>query len=185
MVMLGAALQISPMRQDDIPEVRRIEQDVFPTPWPGSAYQRELSQNRAAHYICLRRNGQLVGYGGLWAVGEESHVTTIGVAAEHQGQGLGGVLFAALVNRSYALRAHFVSLEVRPLNEPAIHLYERFGLKVIGRRRGYYTDNGEDALVMWSDLIHAPRFKRNFLALLSRIDAEGIGLPPDQGFPQR
>jgi len=182
-VLIGEQLLLSPMRQEDIAEVRAIELAVFPTPWPGSAYQRELSNNRAAHYLCLRRNRQVVGYGGLWAVGEESHVTTIGVAAEHQGQGYGRAIFAALVNRSYALRANFISLEVRPNNEPAIRLYETFGFKVIGRRRGYYTDNGEDALVMWSDLIHAPQFKRRFLAICDQLEIEGLGPRPEADFP--
>ncbi len=183
MVLIGKQLQLSPMRDDDIAEVRAIELAVFPTPWPGSAYQRELNNNRAAHYFCLHRNREVVGYGGLWAVGEESHVTTIGVAAECQGQGYGRAIFAALVNRSYALRANFISLEVRPNNEPAIHLYETFGFKVIGRRRGYYTDNGEDALVMWSDLIHAPHFKRRFLAIWDQLEIDGLGARPDDGFP--
>ncbi|MGH7691802.1 MAG: ribosomal protein S18-alanine N-acetyltransferase [Candidatus Dormibacteria bacterium] len=183
MILIGERLQVSPMRDEDIAEVRAIELAVFPTPWPGSAYQRELNSNRAAHYLCLRRNGILVGYGGLWAVGEESHVTTIGVAAAYQGQGLGRAVFAALVNRSYALRAHFISLEVRPQNEPAIHLYETFGFKVIGRRRAYYTDNGEDALVMWSDLIHAPQFKRRFLAICAGLDVTGLGSLPDLDLP--
>jgi ribosomal-protein-alanine N-acetyltransferase len=185
MVLIGEELQLSPMRESDISTVRDIELAVFPTPWPGNAYQRELNSNRAAHYICLRLNQQIVGYGGLWAVGEEAHVTTIGVATSHQGHGYGRVIFAALVNRSYALRASFISLEVRPTNEPAIHLYETFGFKVIGRRRGYYTDNGEDALVMWSDLIHAPGFKRRFLAILGSLEAQGLGEPPPQGFPAR
>jgi len=184
-VLIGEQLQLSPMRDEDIAEVRAIELAVFPTPWPGSAYQRELNSNRAAHYLCLRRNRQVVGYGGLWAVGEESHVTTIGVAAACQGQGFGRAIFAALVNRSYALKANFISLEVRPHNEPAIHLYETFGFKVIGRRRGYYTDNGEDALVMWSDLIHAPQFKVRFLAILDQLEIEGLGAPPAVDFPSR
>jgi len=184
-VLIGEQLLLSPMAEEDIPAVRAIELEVFPTPWPGSAYQRELNNNRAAHYVCLRRNGKVVGYGGLWAVGEESHITTIGVAAECQGQGLGKAIFTALVSRSYELRANFISLEVRPHNEPAIHLYESFGFKVIGRRRGYYTDNGEDALVMWSDLIHASDFKRRFLAIRDRLKIEGLGPRPAEDFPVR
>lgn len=183
MVLIGERLQLSPMRDGDIAEVRAIELEVFPTPWPGSAYQRELNNNRAAHYISLRRNQEIVGYGGLWAVGEESHVTTIGVAGQWQGQGYGRAIFAALVSRSYALRANFISLEVRPANEPAIHLYEKFGFKVIGRRRGYYTDNGEDALVMWSDLIQAPHFKKNFLAIWDALEVEGLGIRPNEELP--
>jgi ribosomal-protein-alanine N-acetyltransferase len=107
------------------------------------------------------------------------------VAAACQGQGYGRAIFAALVNRSYALNANFISLEVRPNNEPAIHLYENFGFKVIGRRRGYYTDNGEDALVMWSDLIHAPQFKRRFLAILDQLEIEGLGARPAEHVPSR
>lgn len=185
MVLIGEQLQLAPMRDEDIAQVRAIELAVFPTPWPGSAYQRELNSNRAAHYFCLRRNRQLVGYGGLWSVGEEAHVTTIGVAAEWQGQGYGRVIFAALVSWSYALRANFISLEVRPGNEAAIHLYQTFGFKVIGRRRGYYTDNGEDAVVMWSDLIHAPHFKQRFLKIWDGLEVEGLGPRPDEAFPSR
>ncbi|MGH7640535.1 MAG: ribosomal protein S18-alanine N-acetyltransferase [Candidatus Dormibacteria bacterium] len=185
MILIGERLEIRPMQTEDIAAVRDIETAVFPTPWPGTAYQRELNSNRAAHYICLRRNEEVIGYGGLWAVGEESHVTTIGVAASYQGQGYGRAIFAALVNRSYQLRANFVSLEVRPHNEPAIHLYQTFGFKVIGRRRGYYTDNGEDALVMWSDLIHAPRFKQRFLEICRHLEIEGLGPLPDPLIPER
>ncbi|MGH7609841.1 MAG: ribosomal protein S18-alanine N-acetyltransferase [Candidatus Dormibacteria bacterium] len=185
MVLIGERLQLRPMQAEDIAEVRAIELAVFPSPWPGSAYQREISSNRAAYYVCLWNQERMLGYGGLWAVGEEAHVTTIGVRAEDQGRGHGRLIFAALINRAYQLGVQFVSLEVRPTNEPAIHLYETFGFKVIGRRRGYYTDNGEDALVMWSDLIHAPWFKRNFMAILSRLDAQGLGPAPLEAFPER
>jgi ribosomal-protein-alanine N-acetyltransferase len=184
LVLIGEQLRISPMQFADIGEVRAIELDVFPTPWPSNAYQRELSSNRSAHYFCLWQSNAIAAYGGLWSVGEEAHVTTIGVRRREQGKGLGKAMFMALVNRSYALGANFVSLEVRPTNEPAIHLYETFGFKVMGRRRGYYTDNGEDAMVMWSDLIHAPAFKARFLRIASQIELEGVGDLPDQGWPR-
>lgn len=184
MILIGERLRINPMQFADIGEVRAIELDVFPTPWPSNAYQRELSSNRSAHYFCLWQSSSIAAYGGLWSVGEEAHVTTIGVRRREQGKGLGKAMFMALVNRSYALGANFVSLEVRPTNEPAIHLYESFGFKVMGRRRGYYTDNGEDAMVMWSDLIHAPAFKARFLRIASQIDLEGVGDLPDPGWPR-
>jgi len=91
--------------------------------------------------------GDIIGYGGLWKVSDEAHITTIGVRAESQHQGLGTGMFAALVQRSYELGARWITLEVRVTNGHAIRLYERFGFKAIGRRRGYYTDNGEDAVV--------------------------------------
>ncbi|MGA9774667.1 MAG: ribosomal protein S18-alanine N-acetyltransferase [Candidatus Dormiibacterota bacterium] len=183
MILISQRLRLEPMQVADIPEVRAIELDVFPTPWPGNAYHRELTGNRSAHYLCLFSDGQVSAYGGLWAVGEEAHVTTIGVRRSEQGKGLGKVMFAALVNRAYWLSTNFVSLEVRPSNDVAIHLYETFGFKILGRRRGYYTDNGEDALVMWSDLIHAPAFKARFLRLAEALQVDGFGALPDPGWP--
>ncbi len=184
MILIGQRLAIKPMTEEDIPAVRTIELDVFPTPWPSNAYHRELRANRSAHYSCLWRDAEIAAYSGLWSVGEEAHVTTIGVRRGDQGHGLGKVMFAHLVNQSYALGANFMSLEVRPTNEPAIHLYETFGFKVLGRRRGYYTDNGEDAMVMWSDLIHAPRFKARFLEIAKDLGVEGLGELPEPGWPR-
>ena len=177
-------LVIERMRHSDIPAVQAIEREIFPSPWPRNAYAAELSQNRQAHYIVLRDGAELIGYGGLWKVGSEAHVTTIGVRASSQHQGFGTTLFAALVQRSYELGARWVTLEVRASNLHAIRLYERFGFRAIGRRRGYYTDNGEDAVIMWSDSLHAPAFKRRFVDLLLGIDVPGIGSPPPLDYPR-
>jgi len=184
-VVLTAGLLVDAMQEADVPEVQAIERDVFLTPWPRNAYYRELASNHAARYLVLRRGREIVGYGGLWRVGEEAHVTTIGVRREDQRQGLGRVLFAALLTRAYQLGARWVTLEVRATNDVAIHLYERFGFKVMGRRRGYYTDDGEDAIVMWSDSLHAPAFKARFHQLLGGLSVEGIGEPPATDFPLR
>jgi len=87
---------------------------------------------------------------------------------------------AALIQRAYQLGSRWLTLEVRPSNDVAVRLYEKFGFKVIGRRRGYYTDNNEDAIVMWSDSIQAPSFKRRFAEILQSLEIEGIaGAPPD------
>lgn len=185
MILISQRLRLAPMQIQDIPDVRAIEIEVFPSPWPGNAYHRELTGNRSAHYQCLWREDQIAAYGGLWVVGEEAHVTTIGVRRSEQGQGVGRTMFCALVNRAYELGANFISLEVRPSNEVAIHLYDSFGFRILGRRRGYYTDNGEDALVMWSDLIHAPHFKAHFLQVAGALEAEGLGPLPDLGWPGR
>jgi ribosomal-protein-alanine N-acetyltransferase len=184
-ILISQRLRLAQMQIQDIPEVRAIEIDVFPSPWPGNAYHRELTGNRSAHYQCLWREDQIAAYGGLWVVGEEAHVTTIGVRRSEQGRGVGRAMFCALVSRAYELGANFISLEVRPSNDVAIHLYDSFGFRILGRRRGYYTDNGEDALVMWSDLIHAPRFKSHFLQVAGSLEAEGLGPLPDPEWPGR
>jgi ribosomal-protein-alanine N-acetyltransferase len=191
--MIGSApMQVVPrvlvdrMREDDIPAVQTIERAIFLTPWPRNAYHRELSQNRQACYLVLREENGVVGYGGLWKVGDEAHVTTIGVRQGDQGKGYGRALFAALVLRAYTMGARWVTLEVRVTNERAIRLYEAFGFKVIGRRRGYYTDNSEDAVVMWSDSIHSPAFKRRLRGMLDTVrEVPGLGDEPPDGYPER
>src|SRR5205823_6503942 len=83
-------------------------------------------------------------YAGLWKMSDEAHITTVGVRANQQGKGYGHALMAALIQRAYHLGSRWLTLEVRPSNDVAVRLYEKFGFKVIGRRRGYYTDNNED-----------------------------------------
>jgi ribosomal-protein-alanine N-acetyltransferase len=121
----------------------------------------------------------IVGYGGMWRMYDEAHVTTIGVRRDLQHHGYGRILFAGLVQASYDMGAKWITLEVRTTNDYAMKMYEGFAFKVIGRRKGYYTDNGEDAIVMWSDSIHSPRFRRAFEANLERIDVDVRGLRRD------
>ena len=176
-------LAIERMRYDDIATVQQIEREIFLSPWPRNAYASELSQNRQACYLVLRNGGVIVGYAGIWRVAHEAHVTTIGVRAGEQRRGYGTMLFAALVERAYEMGARWITLEVRASNLHAMRLYERFGFKAIGRRRGYYTDNGEDAVIMWSDSIHAPAFKTRFTGILGGIEVSGIGAGPPSEYP--
>jgi ribosomal-protein-alanine N-acetyltransferase len=182
MMQLKSRVLIDAMREDDIPQIQVIEREIFPTPWPKNAYYRELHHNRSAYYIVLRKEEEVVGYAGLWKMSDEAHVTTVGVRARDQGKGYGHALMAALIQRAYQLGSRWLTLEVRPSNEVAVKLYEKFGFKVIGRRRGYYTDNNEDAIVMWSDAIHAPFFKQRFKEILESLEIEGISpeIPGDR-----
>lgn len=179
MVQIRQQLAVEPMREADVPVVQEIEKDIFSTPWPRNAYYRELASRNTAHYIVLRREGEVIGYGGMWRMYDEAHVTTIGVRREEQRGGLGRIVFAALVQAAYDLGAKWITLEVRTSNVNAQRMYEGFGFKVIGRRRGYYTDNGEDAIVMWSDSIYSPRFRKAFEENLARIDTSVSGLRRD------
>jgi ribosomal-protein-alanine N-acetyltransferase len=194
MVQIRQQLSLELMREADVNTVQEIEREIFATPWPRNAYYRELASRASAHYVVLRHEGMdevpsrfrlpdldptLVGYGGMWRMYDEAHVTTIGVRRDLQHNGYGRILFAGLVQASYDMGAKWITLEVRTTNDNAMKMYEAFGFKVIGRRKGYYTDNGEDAIVMWSDSIHSPRFRRAFEANLERIDADVRGLRRD------
>jgi ribosomal-protein-alanine N-acetyltransferase len=180
MVELRRQLALEPMREADVPTVQEIERRIFSTPWPRNAYYRELSSRNSAYYVVLHRETdrgvETVGYGGMWRMYDEAHVTTIGVRHDAQHQGYGRIIFAGLVQAAYDMGAKWVTLEVRASNDNAMRMYENFGFKVIGRRRGYYTDNGEDAIVMWSDSIYSPRFRKAFEANLERIEVDVRGL---------
>jgi ribosomal-protein-alanine N-acetyltransferase len=189
MVQVREQLAIEPMRESDVPTVQEIERRIFSTPWPRNAYYRELSSRNSAYYIVLRRHAnprqsEIVGYAGMWRMYDEAHVTTIGVRQDVQGSGYGRILFSGLVQAAYEMGAKWVTLEVRASNDKAIRMYEGFGFKVIGRRKGYYTDNGEDALVMWSDSIYSPRFRAVFEENLARVDAGVRGLRRDLRSPR-
>ncbi|MHB8572436.1 MAG: ribosomal protein S18-alanine N-acetyltransferase [Candidatus Dormibacteria bacterium] len=173
---IGSMVSIEPMREEHIPGVLEIEKQVFLSPWPRNAYQREISQNRTAHYVVLMVDGEVAGYAGLWRLYEEAHITTIGVGTAHQNRGFGRALMIALIGAAERQGARWITLEVRASNDSAIRLYEQFGFKVIGRRRGYYTDNGEDAIVMWSDSIHSDRFQRLLLENRGRVGPDVTGL---------
>ena len=190
MVSIRQQLYLEPMHEADVPAVQVIEKDIFSTPWPRNAYYRELSSRNSAHYITLKREGEagvapltgdIVGYAGMWRMYDEAHVTTIGVRKDLQHLGYGRILFAALVQAAYDMGAKWVTLEVRTSNDNAMRMYENFGFKVIGRRKGYYTDNGEDAIVMWSDSIYSPRFRKSFEENLVRIDGDVRGLRRELG----
>ncbi|HSP08872.1 MAG TPA: ribosomal protein S18-alanine N-acetyltransferase [Candidatus Dormibacteraeota bacterium] len=191
MVQIRQQLVIELMREADVNTVQEIEREIFATPWPRNAYYRELASRTSAHYVVLRQEGldtrppevrssdfdpTIVAYGGMWRMYDEAHVTTIGVRHDLHHHGYGRILFAGLVQAAYDMGAKWVTLEVRTTNDNAMQMYEGFGFKVIGRRKGYYTDNGEDAIVMWSDSIHSPRFRRAYESNLERIDADVRGL---------
>ncbi len=197
MVQIRQQLALELMREADVNTVQEIEREIFATPWPRNAYYRELASRASAHYVVLRQDGvderaerpagfrtadfdpTIIGYGGMWRMYDEAHVTTIGVRHDLQHRGYGRIIFAGLVQAAYDMGAKWVTLEVRTTNENAMKMYEAFGFKVIGRRKGYYTDNGEDAIVMWSDSIHSPRFRKAYEANLERIEAEVRGLRRD------
>jgi len=115
----------------------------------------------------------IVGYAGLWLMTDESHITTIGVDPDFQGNGIGELLLVALIDRSKQIGARWLTLEVRVSNDVAQRLYEKYTFKEMGIRRRYYSDNGEDALVMWTDPIDSDTFQstlaRNREALTRRL----------------
>ena len=117
------------------------------------------------------RRFPIVGYAGLWLMVDEGHVTTIGVHPDHRGKGAGELLFLGLVDIAAEMKAARVTLEVRVSNQPAQALYRKYGLEVAGVRKRYYSDNGEDAYIMWSEPVTAPHFQERIRRLREDLAA--------------
>lgn len=140
------------MTLTDLDSVLSIERVSFSTPWSRRAFLYELKENRAARCWAARVAGELVGYLCLWEVGSELHITNLAVHPAWRRQGIARALLGAILEDARRRGLSVAFLEVRPTNREALSLYERFGFHVIGRRKGYYFDTGEDALVMEADL---------------------------------
>jgi ribosomal-protein-alanine N-acetyltransferase len=101
----------------------------------------------------------IVGYAGIWVMTDEAHVTTIASSPQVRGQGIGELLLVALIHRGIEVGARWMTLEVRASNAVAQNLYRKYTFKEMGVRRRYYSDNGEDALVMWTDALDSDSFQ--------------------------
>jgi ribosomal-protein-alanine N-acetyltransferase len=144
------------MEPEDIPAVMGIDRHSFPNPWPESTYWYELQKNPASHLLVIqsREDAQVVGVAGYWLVIDEAHIATFAVHPAWRGRGLGKVLLAAMLRHAGSLGAVSATLEVRAGNAAARSLYRGFGFRVVGRRKGYYKNNGEDAVLMTAEPIN-------------------------------
>jgi ribosomal-protein-alanine N-acetyltransferase len=142
------ALTLAPMTLEDLDEVLEIERLSFKTPWSRAAFRYEIVQNRVARCVVVRAEARLTGYLCLWEIGHEIHITNLAVHPHLRGHGLARALLQATLEDGRARGVTLAFLEVRPSNVEALGLYESLGFSVIGRRKGYYFDTGEDALVM-------------------------------------
>ena len=139
---------LAPLTVADLDEVAIIENLSFTAPWPTSAYTTELTTNRLARYVGARLDGQLVGFGGIWLMVDEAHVTTMAVLPSYRRSGVATALLLELLQEARRGGARVATLDVRVSNEEAQRLYRAFGFVEVGRRIRYYDDNDEDALVM-------------------------------------
>lgn len=131
---------------DDIVEIEKLS---FKTPWTKEAFISELTRNKCAKYRAIVDNEKVVGYGGMWIMIDEAHITNIAIHPEFRGIGLGNLIMEDLLNVARNNGARSMTLEVRTGNITALNLYKKFGFLEVARRKGYYQDTGEDAIIMW------------------------------------
>ena len=169
---------IEPMRLEDLEAVHRIELASFSSPWPPNAYRSELETNRLASYHVARIDGEIVAYGGMWLMVDEAHITTFAVHPAWRRQRIGERLLLAFLDVAAARQAREATLEVRLSNISARRLYEKYGFRPVGLRPRYYSDDGEDALIMTTDPLASPAVRERLARL--RADLEAHPIDPDE-----
>ncbi len=176
------AVAIEQMTLADVDGIMDIERASFPSAWPASAYRYELLHNSMAHYYVVRiweqgakkaqrkpatwlRRSEpqelalpLAGYGGFWLMGDEAHISTIAIHPSYRRRGFARKLMLHMLDEAIRLGAHLVTLEVRVSNIAAQQLYAELDFVVVGRRKRYYQDNREDALIMTVEGVETPEY---------------------------
>jgi len=144
------SISIRRMNALDVDGVLAVEQQSFATPWSREGFANEMN-NDLSYYLVMVEAGQIIGYAGMWLIVDEAHVTNVAVLPTHRGRKLGEQLLATLIEHAQKRGALRMTLEVRASNEIAQNLYGKFGFAPQGRRRNYYVETKEDAIIMWCD----------------------------------
>lgn len=196
------SLTLRYMRLPDVRQVAAIDASCFQPPWSRDSYAFEIMESQVSHMVVLARHstppprarergwlprlgdklrgaaperngrGAIVGYGGLWIIEGEAHISTLATHPSQRGKGYGEILLAGMFSKALRLRAEFIVLEVRVSNAIAQSLYQKYGFCRIGRKRNYYRSDKEDAWDMRVSLDVAirSRFSRLYDELQSKHD---------------
>ncbi len=153
-------LKIESLSKAHLSAILELDKSCFGGLWSKDAYCREMdSPNSEIQGIFSPKTGEkLLGMGCFWSILEEAHITILAIDSHYHRQGMGAALLYSLVATARDRGLERATLEVRVSNQAAISLYEKFGFKTAGKRRRYYQDNGEDALILWLGGIHKPDF---------------------------
>ncbi len=170
------SVQLRPMRPEDIDQVAAIDVHCFRPPWPKHSWRDEIGMPNHSHLVVLcdgliprppgwRRHlrwpgartseERIVGYGGMWLIAGEAHISTLATHPQHRGLGYGELLLAALIRRALARQARCVVLEVRESNRVARNLYHKYGFRLYGMKAGYYREGNEDGCDMRLEIVDA------------------------------
>lgn len=193
------------MHMDDVPALMQIEAASFPDSWSARSYFFEINESNVSYMVCLERpaseesappsvpqgwrrwlswgrsaaserpSAQLLGYGGLWRIHEEAHISTIASDPQERRKGYGEILLLGMLNKAVFLGAHYVVLEVRVSNLAAQNLYYKHGFSIFDTKPKYYHSDGEDAYDMRLDLLAegvAERLQSALFSLQARLDLQ-------------
>ena len=138
---------IDSIKDGDPEKLAILDKRCFEIPWSQKSFEDEL-KNDMAHYFIAREGDEIIGYAGFWNVSGEGDITNIAVDEKYRRKHIGSALLEALIKKAAALKLELLTLEVRRSNIAAQRLYAKYGFEEIGIRKGYYSNNREDALIM-------------------------------------
>ncbi|MDQ5934710.1 MAG: [ribosomal protein S18]-alanine N-acetyltransferase [Cyanobacteriota bacterium erpe_2018_sw_21hr_WHONDRS-SW48-000092_B_bin.40] len=143
--------------------------------WSRQSFTNELT-NSTGHYFAARdcQDKRILGYSGFWLIGEEAHITTLAVHPDFRRLHVGERLLVNDIIQARRVGADWITLEVRVSNESAQRLYGKYSFRSLGVRRNYYQDNGEDALVLWTDRLSSPDFLTLFKKRVKERDVSSL-----------
>jgi len=144
--------EIREMDVEDIPDLLEIERKSFPTPWTEALFMSQIRQKEIGLNRVILEEGKIVGYASAWIAADELHLLSIAVEPAKRRMGIGSRLLRALMKEGREKGARRIILEVRQKNRKAQSFYFYHGFKIMGRRARYYSDTGEDALVMQKEI---------------------------------
>jgi [ribosomal protein S18]-alanine N-acetyltransferase len=165
---------------ESIDRIITLDRLCFGGLWSENSYQRELT-NDNSHFLAVTVDSNpdetmesIIGFGCFWAILDEAHITLLGIHPDYQGQGLGQLLLRSMLDRARSIEMARATLEVRPSNQGAIHIYEKHGFQTVGRRKKYYQDNGEDGIIMWRGGLQHPYFPNDKIRQPEQASSLGI-----------
>lgn len=144
---------VQKMELKHIDEVVDIEKECFQIPWNKKAFEDEIIKNKMAIYVVATFEDKVVGHGGMWHVINEGHITNIAVKKDFRTIGVGKLIVKNLIQIAEEKEMIGLTLEVRKSNQVAMGLYKNYNFFIQGIRPEYYSDNREDAILMYKDLV--------------------------------
>ena len=167
-------LKLKALKAEQLQQVVELDRICLGGLWTLEGYQRELhSPNSTLLALSLskaKESNYIVGIGCFWAILEEAHVTILAVHPDYQGQGMGQLLLYALLSDAVKRNLERATLEVRESNKSALFLYHKFGFQTAGKRKGYYQQTGEDALILWRSGLNQPEFGRHLTVWQQQVN---------------
>lgn len=140
-------ITIREMIAEDINGVMEVERESFSTPWTEQLFYDELNNERTVYFVVCN-DGEVVAYGGMWHIVDEGQITNIAVKKDFRKQGIASMILTRLIDFAKEHEIEVIGLEVRAGNSNALGLYEKFGFEAVGKRKNYYKNPTEDAILM-------------------------------------